>query len=485
MKTKYKTYPDFGQLSQITKAILLLVSVFTLGSCKIFDKAPEAKSPIKINTNPNDPLLARVNSSNTGYTELYGSKNANGVPQTIEKIVMLDNSQSTEANYLNFDEQSRLKSLIGKDGSKYLFNWKSDSKAVLTYVSQDGLKQINTEIDLNETENGIRPNNKNSPEQIIEPSQVLRKGQSIIVEQILEKREVKNSVSYKAKAKFQELKIYVTQCNGLPVDAEEVSVIMYKNPDKLYLERIGEYTAFRVTRGIYSVVMPSEQATKIDVNKVEICNALKTIAAEVACSNVSEILRKLAKIGAKVSIPTTIATEVADQIVEDVCNLMLEQPEDKSCEQNFDKTPINLYTGDVSFIAAVVPRNGGKIKYSSMVIVEGKDVTYPDLKIELGGEIKVNTLTLTPDRPLARQSYVADASFACLPFNTLVTISVIGTDGYKKSSALSVQNLDPNGNFSIRLTVPGALQGVKDDIFLEAKTPAGKLIKQTATLIFQ
>jgi hypothetical protein len=317
------------------------------------------------------------------------------------------------------------------------------------------------------------------------PASSIRDGQSINVSQVFNQKDNTSLAYSKQATNLKELKVYVTQCDGLPVDAEQVSVIMYKDPNSLSLKRIGEYPGRRIARGIYSVVMPSDQAIKIDVNKVQICEALKEVATTVSCSNVSKVLRKIAKTAGKLTIPSVILTEMADRIVEETCELMAEMGTEKACEKNFDDTPINLYTGDVGFLATVIPATSGKPKYLPMQIVDGENSKYPDLKAELGGETKVNTLTLTPDRPLAKQSYLSNASITCLPYNSVVSISVVGTDGYKDSRTLVVQNLDANGNFVINLSVPGALSGVKDDIYLKAKTPTGKEISQTATLIFQ
>lgn len=360
--------------------------------------------------------------------------------------------------------------------------WKTDALAVLTYISSDGAKQIITEIDLNEpvSNNQVTETAVNSSS-----GQFTRLGQHIQVNQVATPQEAINGGIQNNQVALNELKVYVTQCGGLPVDAEQVTVIMYKDPNSLSLKRIGEYTGKRISRGIYSVVMPSAQATKIDVSKVEICEALKAVATNVACSNVSKVLRKIVKTGGKVSLPSIILTEIADRMVEEVCSIMADQTSENACSANFDDTPINLYTGDVAFLATVVPATGGAIKYLPMVIVDGKNTSYPNLKAELGGESKINALVLNPDRPLAKQPYTATASIACLPINTIVSISVVGTDGYKDTQNLVVNKLDTNGNFTISLGVPGAVSGIKDDINLTATLPDGKKITRSASLISQ
>jgi hypothetical protein len=486
MKTTNKNLNYTGVSAKPAKVLLFLcISIFfAMFSCKDIQTVTP-NSPLTINTNASDPLIAFVEKTDASLTEFYGVKNSKGIAERIDRIVYRENVKSKESSSLNLDEKSRLKSIFTTDGNKYFLNWQSDSKATLTYVSGNGETQFNTEIDLNAPDEP-KTQSFEIPQTFSTDNLSVRRGEDIMLKQVQTPNIDVSSPrqSFQQSTTMKELKVNVTQCNGLPVDADQVTVIMYKDPGGLSTQRIGEYTGKRIARGLYSVILPSDQATKVEIDYQEACKVVSELANTVLCSKTAKVLRKIAKVS-KIT-PVTFAVGVlAEEALEKTCELVAGAAANNTCESKFESKLSTIYTGDISFLASVVPASGGKVKYFPQVIISGKSTQYPDLKAELGGEAKVNTMTLTPDRPLAKQAYHAVASIYCLPFNSIVTMSVIGTDGYKNSKSLTVNNLDNTGAFSISLYVPGAASGIKDEILLKATLPDGKIINRNVSLVFQ
>lgn len=471
METKNKPFaPAFIKAFSIFVALIII-----LGSCDLLKKEAKPLSPVIINTNPNDPLVASVSLKNQQITEFYGIKNNKGIVERIDRIVSREKQGVNEADYVNFDEKSRLKSIYLKGGGKFLLTWKTDSKAVVTYLTANGLNQASTELDFNEPDESMRVSFPN-----VMQNASIRSGMDMQLKQIASFPEQNTFTNLVSNTSQKELKVYVTQCGGLPADAEQVSVIMYRYPHNPGDKRIGEYIGKRIVKGMYSVILPSDVAFTVGINKQEACQTLTEKISGVACDKTAKKLRKILKWG-KISIPSAIISSVIDDILESVC----EEVANKSCENSFEDKESTIYTGQLSFLATVIPTSGSNSIYFPEKIIDGNSLNYPDLKAEIGGEAKANTLILNPDRPTKAQSYKATASISCLPVNTLVTISVIGTDGYKNAKTLVVKNIDENGYFNIELIVPGAATGVKDEINLKATLPNGNVIIRNASLVFQ
>ena len=84
---------------------------------------------------------------------------------------------------------------------------------------------------------------------------------------------------------------------------------------------------------------------------------------------------------------------------------------------------------------------------------------FPDFSVDFGGDLAITSFTVAPPDPAPFQSYVATVQIACAPPDTLVTMSISGTDGYTDSITCLV-----SGTGSCELSVPGAVDGIRDVI---------------------
>lgn len=468
----------FGPLA-VTGFLVLMT-----GACKKdTDPNPVSHSPITLFTSPQNPLVARIDNPSDGIVELYGTKNAAGVAQQITMLVHQTSADSKAGTYLLFDEQSRPKSILGSDGSKVLLKWQSDSRATVTYVSTDGESQLNTEIDLNDETTGGRLSA--SPVPIPESAgtgRSVRGDQAIQLKPVVVSESGSIHSSARLAAGQQEVIVNLTNCGGLPSDAEYVSVIMYTEPVTAY-KRVGEYQARRITKGMYSVILPTGVSAEVNLSNQDICKGAGKVVDKIFCNKVTKVLRKIGAKAPKANLWTLAGGFILDKVLGKMCQLAT--PEGELCKANFEDEKKNYWTGDVAFIAKAVSSSGGEPHYSKLTDpIDGK-ANYPDFKIELGAELKVQPLVLSPDRPVARQSYEVKAAINCVPVNSRIVLSVRGTDSYSDEASTVVYSLDANGAFNFSLIVPGAkTAGIQDEIILTVILPDGRKMTKIASLIF-
>jgi hypothetical protein len=106
---------------------------------------------------------------------------------------------------------------------------------------------------------------------------------------------------------------------------------------------------------------------------------------------------------------------------------------------------------------------------------------FPDLTIHVIDMSRIASLTLSPSSPAAGQGYTATAVIGCALVGDWATISMVGTDGYTQSEDFDVTT---EGNQSFSITVPGAVEGVKDTVTVTLHRSNGTVETREAWLVF-
>lgn len=124
------------------------------------------------------------------------------------------------------------------------------------------------------------------------------------------------------------------------------------------------------------------------------------------------------------------------------------------------------------------------VLYPEYINCEDKVIT-PELSnitihCDIDGEPTIDSFTLNPDFPSAGQGYVASATYHCVPIGSTITMSIVGTDGYKDS----ITSFIDEASGTAELYVPGAATGVKDVCKVEITPPNGETIVMSASLMF-
>lgn len=106
----------------------------------------------------------------------------------------------------------------------------------------------------------------------------------------------------------------------------------------------------------------------------------------------------------------------------------------------------------------------------------------PDSDISLGGSINIASFKFIPSTPSAGVNYVAVAGLRCLPEDTFIQMSIIGTDGYTDSVYYTIPS--DQQNYTTELHVSGAEEGVRDECNITITLPDGITLTKDALLVF-
>lgn len=99
--------------------------------------------------------------------------------------------------------------------------------------------------------------------------------------------------------------------------------------------------------------------------------------------------------------------------------------------------------------------------------------------LDMQGDPVINSFSLNPSHPGQHVSYTAIADYHCIPENSTITLSIVGTDGYSNSIT---EKISDSG--SAVLYVPGAERGVYDLCTVIINMPFGETLKMEASLVF-
>ncbi|GAB4051903.1 hypothetical protein [Spirosoma litoris] len=486
-------------LRQLGLGALSVGLISGLDQCKGDTDSVQPFNPYTFMTNPKDSLILKVDTQAGELIEYFGTRDLEGIPKTVDVITYRSQAQNELATYCYLNAQSNVSKIISEDGAQFAFKWSSASKALVTFVSADKDQQLSTEIDfakVSTTGSGRLA----ATGTVTKPQTEARSGKSIEL-MVSEKPLAETSFPSAARLAGQSsIMVDVKKC-GFPADAE-VWIRMYKTDKLNQLVKVGRFPTVRTTKGIYSCfILSDDAASKIEINHQKLC---KWAIQAGICSASIELLSKglctaLAAAGtvesgglaapaftAAVAACSKGVNFVLKKVAAAGCQKVIDgtiQPVTDFCNANFADVNERLWTGNLQFIAEAVGV-GPKPIYSKLVDIDGQQA-YPNLSIDLGGSPSVNYLILEPSKPLAKYTYVAQASLSCLPYGTVVTLSITGTDGYQDSTSTTVTSLLSDGTFGVKLIVPGAQEaGINDVVTLVANLPNGKQLRQTASLVF-
>lgn len=128
----------------------------------------------------------------------------------------------------------------------------------------------------------------------------------------------------------------------------------------------------------------------------------------------------------------------------------------------------------------VITSKGSKLTGVSSGLIASTG-PYPDLTVDAPSTTEIFALSLTPSSPANGPDYVAKGTVFCALAGDVVTISVMGTDGYTDSVA---QTASANETQGFELVVPGAESGVRDVVTLHITRGGATVASRTAELIF-
>lgn len=99
--------------------------------------------------------------------------------------------------------------------------------------------------------------------------------------------------------------------------------------------------------------------------------------------------------------------------------------------------------------------------------------------LDMQGTPMVKSFELNPSYPGRGVAYEATAEYHCIPEGSQITLSIVGTDGYKEMQTSRI-----SGSGTAVLYVPGAETGVCDVCEVVIDLPSGESINMRASLVF-
>jgi hypothetical protein len=452
-------------------AIIIMLGLFII-TCKK-DKKPtptSVKSGFTVMSNGSDPLIVSYTKTSDESIDFYGTRDAKGIPLKINMVMVKKNSDTT---IYKLDDSGKPVDITAPNGTRFEFTWSTPQKAALTIISKDGLNQLNTNIDLSKKAptslKGIKTNNTrpgNNAKILFTPYHNLQA----------------NAVNATGASNVT---VNVTAC-GLPTDGEVAVHLKSKSGQQL-----GYFPAYQVSKGNYVAQVPTDKAPKI--NPAEICSTIASVL-DVACianeSGLTTVLCPTITIAvAATEVGALFAAEIYASCtavtagLEIYCNTLNASgaPGAPSLVEMICESDIldRAITEDIYIYATVagMPTNA----YSQFKLVAAGS-TFPNLDVALSSKTTIRKLTLSPASPAAYQGYTATSDIFCLQAGSVITMTVIGTDGYHDSETTTVTSTQQNGLFS--LYVPGGASQVEDKITLTVRLLDGTTLTRNAQLIF-
>ncbi len=419
--------------------------------------APMGNTKYSIMTNGEDPLLVKVEAGGGKTVSFYGTRDKNGLPCTLDAIL---HTQGSETSKIFLDEKGRPLKVTASNGVILRYEWTGPKTANVTAISGDGKTQVNTSIDftsaatIKKTKENI--NNTKASKQAFKPRGPFIASSS------------KKSAALATPVPWYNGLVDLAKC-GAPFNSDDIFVeLKADNITDLipvyYGLETGKY-AFRYPRSNDLIVNACDAAQKIRDLVMPICATKGYINETIAVVNLI-----LVSSGVETSIIATftLAGSDADLLLNSICQIAdggILGCEDLGVARIFNNIQLTPVVDGAKGTTVAAAANGG----------------LTTLSFQLASQTEIKSFVLVPPNPPAGVSYTAIADISCLPVGAVVSLSIVGTDGYTDEITYTV--LNPNSD-SYTLEVPGANAAVRDVVTVRVTLPSGSPLESTAYLVF-
>lgn len=451
------------------------------------------KTMVYVNLDPTDFSIANIFTPEGDSIYVYGDKNSEGDPTAMRDIIIYSHEEESETEIM-FDSVGKPTKVIAPNGVVMLFEWLETNRAALTLIDPTTEEQLNTVIDFDQTSPMENPKIDNANSNLAK-----RHGGTKMSFVPIEdsKHQVnlskRNAGSYSSKTG----NLTIKQCN-VETDAEcWVDAYSYSGmPHSGLGSHVGRLKCVKKGNGQYDYILPygvqgethnlTEHCDVILNVLVGICSTSNTLGPaykEAICTQISAYLAS-GIVSAPVALAFQAACTALNISLEIFCHTTPMQAAIYGDDLNVQFCDLLeemhiVWTDPLVFVPIV----NALPSYETGIPKEwdGKG-PLPDLEVSWAGQPRINQFTLSPSAPARGQSYVATADLYCLSAGSVVTLSIIGTDGYADAKAYVVGD---EINYRATLNVPGAESGVKDVCTVKLESPDGSVISKKASLIFQ
>lgn len=429
----------------------------------------------RVNLDANSPEIATICSTTNDTVAYYGEKNADGTAKTVKVMTM---ANTTDNATIRFDDQKRPAEVAFSDGSKIELSWLDNTSAVVKAYDHSTNSYISTVWHTDSTPTADEATPAKAPAKA-----GVRQGKmTMSVKAAAPMARPKHAPTANADAS-QKFTFYIHQCEAF-IDASNF-IALYNAGTNEFLGNI--YYDSHPSTGTYSYTLPAgsypTEASHEQVCK-DIDKALFTIAVGVkmlleADKSLAEWLANAAQTTGGQLSPAMLRmlafiADNADFALKLIGNDTLEEIMKNLAPEWYYKE----YTA-TNIVLRPAVSSEGKIVWGEPQTIHSYDGDFI-ISQELEGLPVIDSFVLTPGYPAAGQKYEAKAIFHCIPTGSQVTVSIIGTDGYKNSKTETITS--PSGEAI--LWVPGAATGVYDVCTVNIVMPDGQELTMQASLVF-
>lgn len=294
--------------------------------------------------------------------------------------------------------------------------------------------------------------------------------------------------------------VNVTHCGQPDPSYVDVYVAVYKHG---YDVAYATYPAFPTgTTGEYVASIPKGNATIVDLKQAaldaisvlengEACNAwgennaaasLEYFCASVAAAiaSVPDGFNQIAALAfLEACTIINVVITLTCEALETPAGKLIVAALEKALEEGVENIDLDL-TGQIDLTAEIAALPTSIIGSTATASVTGP---FPNLTASAGIGTEISGLILDPSSPVAGESYVATVTVLCLTPDEVVTMHILGTDGYEDSVTYNVDSAALSQEFN--LYVPGAVTGVRDTVNVTVSNTGKDDLHTSAFLIFQ
>lgn len=456
-------------------------------------KANESVSTIDFNVNldPTDYSLATIFSPQGDSIFIFGDKDETGLPVLMRDVIINphDGDGPTE---ISLNEEGNPTKVTTPNGVVMLFEWIDTRKAALTLLDPNSEEQLNTFIDFDKSTDTKNSRSVNA--------QFVRTGKTQMSVTPLANIKKSKDISTRSGTNGEKRgNLSIKQCNVSTnsecwVDAYSYSGMPHSGLGKY----MGRLKCINIGKGEYQYMLPqgvvgehhdlAEHCDLVMGILSGICQVSNTLGPAYKNAICLQISAGIAAGG--ISVPVALGFEAAcvtlNYSLEIFCHTTGMQA----------ATWGDSFTGADALCAVVKEMHlewDDPLLFVPTVSALPSDITgipkswegtgsLPNLEVNWGSQPQISQFNLNPAAPTEGQGYVATADLYCLPAGAIITLSIVGTDGYTNANVFVVGD---EINYSATLYVPGAASGVKDICTIKLELPDGSVKTKKASLVFQ
>lgn len=472
------------------KYLFLLGVLLFLQACKNNDEPGIPFEPIneavigsRVNLDAKSPELSSVYTVTGDTITFFGDRDTDGAPTSINSMEI--RKSDGYVAIAEFNENRMPIAISTNTGVTVDFDWVDAGKAAVKAYNPETNTYINTLWILGEL-----PDENLSKSRSAYTTQNSRLGKNVEMQILPEIFDIKPKILSRGILNegiegFQEVHLWITQCDASYNSKSWLELRSEK--DNTLISRI--YESYHLTKGSYIYEVPISSYPTSCPNE-EWCKKFDNIL------NVTGVgLQWLAGMEGGLAVwlnwaAVTTGVGAIPAVVVDAlvvvtagANLFVQCINDAGGISNIMQSfnPEWYYKEVISSDIIVIPHVLVRGNYEAgegykINALEGDEFIHYNIE----DDPIINSFVLDPAYPSEGQGYTATADFHCMPSGSVITLSIVGTDGYTNSKTETISTVSGTAT----LYVPGAASGVYDVCNVNITTPNGETYSMQASLVF-